>query len=406
MTRFRWATVLALAGLLVVGGMAVAQDRAMTAAEQAALIAGGPVAQDGAQTAAAQAAQARLAEIQANREATISELMGVWAPSRGADQLELALREASARQLLQVSRAESFLEVNKILLGPSAGGPFGEVVANSLGDTDQDYVYTPVEPCRIFDTRNVGGAIPAGGTRDFYVYGGGLDTLQGGNPAGCPAPKGEPRAVHLNVTVVPVGAQGNVRVYPANVATPQASAVNFKLGTNIANALTVQTYYFFGPQEIQVFAGAGAAHVLADVMGYYYNVGAGTGTQTIPDGVETTVIFNSENHDLGADYSTSTGIFTVPATGRYNVACHLVYTSIPAGTSRVNIYLKRNAGDLAITWGDNQADNGIMPRIVSGTWQLTAGDTIRCNAFLQTTGASGSVWGDGSASYFSATQIP
>jgi hypothetical protein len=259
MKRVRWTTVLALAGVLVVGGVAVAQDRVGAV--------GAVVAQDGATAFVDEAAR-----IQADRAGIISELMGMWAPARGAFQLEIALQRASAAKLLQVSRAGSFEEVERILLGATAGAPFGEFVPNALGDTDQDYLYTPVTPCRIFDTRNVGGSIPAGGTRDFYVYGGGLDIIQGGDPAGCPAPKGEPRGVHLNVTVVPVGAQGNIRVYPADAATPNASAVNFKLGTNIANALTVQSFYSLGPEEIQVFAGAGAAHVLADVLGYYYDV--------------------------------------------------------------------------------------------------------------------------------------
>jgi hypothetical protein len=220
---------------------------------------------------AVSAEQARLAGIQADREGTISELLGVWAPAEGADQLEVTLRAATDQELLLVSQATSFDEVERILLGEAARSPVGEFIPNALGDADQDYLYTPVAPCRIFDTRNVGGAIAAGTSREFYVYGPGLNTLQGG-AANCPAPKGEPRGVHLNVTVVPVGAQGNVRVYPANASTPNASAVNFKLGTNIANALTVQSYYSLGPREIEVYAGAGAAHVLADVLGYYYDV--------------------------------------------------------------------------------------------------------------------------------------
>jgi hypothetical protein len=261
MKRFGWVTLLALAGVLVVGGMAVAQERPMTAAERSAEV-----------------ELARLAEIQADREGKIAELVAMWAPRGGAEaeQLEMTLRAAKPAQLLRVSAAESFDAVERILLGAGAGAPFGGVLPNDLGDTSQDYVYTPVTPCRIFDTRNAGGSISAGTTREFYVYGTSTIAAQGGNPSGCAAPQGEPRAVHLNVTVVPVGTQGNVRVYPANVATPGASAVNFKLGTNIANALTVGTYYALGtPREIEVFAGAGDAHVLADVLGYYYNVGPG-----------------------------------------------------------------------------------------------------------------------------------
>jgi hypothetical protein len=262
MTRFRWGVFLAMAGLLGASTV-VAQDSGMAGGGA------GLAAQDVAQSDEA----GRLAEIQANREGTISELTGRWAPVDGASQLEAALRAASARELLLVSQAKSFGEVNRILLGQHAGESFEGFNPNKLGDTNEDYLYTPVTPCRIFDTRNAGGggAIPAGGTRDFYVYGTTDISGQGGNPSGCSAPKGEPRAVHLNVTVVPVGAQGNIRVYPANVATPTASAVNFKLGTNIANALSVGTYYALGPKEIEVFAGAGAAHVLADVLGYYYN---------------------------------------------------------------------------------------------------------------------------------------
>ena len=55
MTRFRWAMLLAITGALVVGGVAVADERA-------------------AALQAAQAEYGRLAEIQANREGTISEL--------------------------------------------------------------------------------------------------------------------------------------------------------------------------------------------------------------------------------------------------------------------------------------------------------------------------------------------
>ena len=80
-------------------------------------------------------------------------------------------------------------------------------------DLEKDYVFTPVKPCRIVDTRLAGGAFVPGETRDFNVYG--SVASQGGDP-NCPSPKGEPRGVHLNVTVVPVSGQGNFRVFPAN----------------------------------------------------------------------------------------------------------------------------------------------------------------------------------------------
>jgi hypothetical protein len=401
MTRCRWGVLLAMAGLLLGAGSAVAQEDTIAAGGV------GRAAVDAGQSEEAR----RLAEIQANRDKTISELMGMWAPHEGAYQLEVALRAASPTQLLQVSQAGSFAEVEKVLLGENARTSLA--FPNALGDTTQDYVFTPVTPCRIFDTRNAGGALAADTARDFYVYGTTDISSQGGNPAGCPAPKGEPRAVHINLTVVPVGDQGNVRVYPQNATTPNASVVNFKLGTNIANALTVGTYYAIGPKEIQVYAAVASAHVIADIMGYYYNVGAGTGvgfmarrtsSQVIPSGTKTTVIFNTADYDLGADYSTSTGVFTAPATGRYNLNCHLLFGAVPAGVTRLNIYLQRNGADFAATWGDNPANNAYVPRMISGTWSFTAGDTVTCNAYVS--GASVSVFQDSGYSYFSAIQVP
>ncbi len=397
MRRFRWMALVAITGLLVGSGLASAQDR-------------GVPGEDHAAATAARAEQARLAAIQANRDRTISELMGMWAPHEGASQLEVALQAASARQLLQVSEAGSFAEVEKVLLGETAGAP--SAVPNTLGDTTQDYVFTPVTPCRIFDTRNAGGAFAANTTREFYVYGPAGDiTPQGGNAAGCPAPagKGEPRAVHIQVSVVPVGSPGNVRVYPANVTTPNTSVISFISGLNFSNALTVGTYVAFGPKEIEVYVGNASAHVIADVMGYYYDaatpsfMASSSADTTVPDFTETTVIFDVEDHDTGADYNNTTGIFTVPETGLYNVSCHLQYGSIPTGTTRVNIYLKRNAGNLAVTFGNNLANDDFLPRMLTGTWQLTAGDAISCNAFLNTPGGSGSV--SSLYSFFSATRV-
>ena len=134
---------------------------------------------------------------------------------------------------------------------------------------DSSLVYTPVQPCRIFDTRNTGGPIAAGTSEDFYVYGDAATMFaQGGNPAGCPAPQGEPIAVHLNITVVPLG-NGHIRVYPKGTALPNASTVNYTAGTNIANAVTLKTTFDPADLDISVYS-SNTANVLADVQGYYY----------------------------------------------------------------------------------------------------------------------------------------
>jgi hypothetical protein len=60
----------------------------------------------------------------------------------------------------------------------------GGLGLNALGDSQADLVYTPVTPCRIIDTRIVGGVIAAGTTTSFLVTGTDLSS-QGGSATGC-----------------------------------------------------------------------------------------------------------------------------------------------------------------------------------------------------------------------------
>jgi len=137
-----------------------------------------------------------------------------------------------------------------------------------------DLVFTAVRPCRIVDTREPGpvsGVFDPGETRDFFVFGTTAISTQGGNPAGCPSPDGEPSAVHINVTAVPQSGGGNFAVFPADVAPPDASLVNYKAGVqNIANAATIKTFVQVSSEEISVINRFGFAHLVIDVLGYYY----------------------------------------------------------------------------------------------------------------------------------------
>jgi hypothetical protein len=141
----------------------------------------------------------------------------------------------------------------------------------SLGDTDKDLVYTPVKPCRIVDTRKAGGKISSGDSRAFYVYGGGAQMIgQGGNPAGCKAPSGEPRAVHINIVAVNSVASGWLTVWPTGTGMPLAGVLNYYPGRTdpISNAFTVKIGAGMA-RDINVYAHK-STHVVSDVMGYYY----------------------------------------------------------------------------------------------------------------------------------------
>jgi len=231
-----------------------------------------------------------LADIVANPEWAVQDILARIIPpdtdSINRYQFEVNLRLADTRTLYQISKTTTYEDAAKILF-PSvteAVGAGGLPVQQAIGDLDEDYVYTAVTPCRIVDTRPYqggsgiipggSGIIPGGSTRDFYVYGDGTTIgSQGGNSSGCASPRGEPRAVHINATVVPQ-ANGFLTVYPANIAqVPAVSLLNYQAGINIANAGIIQTQYAIGPRELRVYAN-GNTHVIIDVLGYFHEVGA------------------------------------------------------------------------------------------------------------------------------------
>ena len=120
-----------------------------------------------------------------------------------------------------------------------------------------DFLYTPVTPCRIVDTRNAGGILSAYSGRDFYVYGSAaMISGQGGKPAGCPAPLGEPRAAHINMVAVDPGGKGNLQAYPKGAGPGAGMTVNYNtIDTNLANAGSVKTSFNTGT-DITVYSGS------------------------------------------------------------------------------------------------------------------------------------------------------
>jgi hypothetical protein len=122
------------------------------------------------------------------------------------------------------------------------------------------YQYHPVSPCRLADTRVSGGAIANNGDRAFKVQ-----NL-------CAIPVGA-AAVSLNVTAVNSSTAGYLTLYPAGVAKPLVSTVNFKGGEIVANGAIVPVGAFgsFPNADLRVFAGlaGGSVHVVLDVTGYF-----------------------------------------------------------------------------------------------------------------------------------------
>jgi hypothetical protein len=241
--------------------------------------------------AANEAAAAALAAVSDNRASIIDGIVAAWeaeAAAMGytegwAAEFTALLQGATDQQLMAIQDAASYEGVRAILQGRDAPVQVDGVVGTTaLGDLNQDLVFTPVVPCRIFDTRFDIYPLPGGnpGSQlDYYVYGSAALLAPQGHTAGtgCAAPKpvgsgetGEPVAIAANFTVVPYG-KGHIRVWPFAAPQPNASFLNYNstVNSNLANAGIVATCYACG-LDLSVSTWFGSADSLADVMGYFY----------------------------------------------------------------------------------------------------------------------------------------
>jgi hypothetical protein len=101
-------------------------------------------------------------------------------------------------------------------------------------------VYVPITPCRIVDTRQIGGAFGAGQQMGFWAWAEGADNYLpfGGNPTNCGIP-GEATAVHVNFTIVSPKGNGFLRAWPNSLLEPNATLFAWDAGFGAANAATI-----------------------------------------------------------------------------------------------------------------------------------------------------------------------
>lgn len=191
----------------------------------------------------------------------------------------------------------------------------GKVSTKALGGN----VFIPIVPCRLVDTRLVGGPIAAGTTRNFFYYTNtaafNFGTFQGGaaGAAGtvCPGtffPDNAPQftAVAMTVTVVSPTAAGNFIIWGGASPIPTASALNWTgPGEILANTTVVPGGGRSGSGPggglldfaVNYNGPTGSAQLVADVVGYYVSNTAqvldcitvqldGVGTANVPNNTE------------------------------------------------------------------------------------------------------------------------
>jgi hypothetical protein len=193
---------------------------------------------------------------------------------RGAAEETVLQSELAMRRRFDASYRARIIE--RFAAGRPSSLIAPERIKNSLGDTDSDLVYTPVTPCRAFDTRTAGGALGPGGLpRSFVVAGTDGFEAQGGKAGGCGVPLGPATAVVLNLVAVDPSGMGHLRAWPADgspLVPPMASVLNFGnvSGLNaLANGIVLPICAGPCASDLWIQAYGSSTHVVGDVLGYF-----------------------------------------------------------------------------------------------------------------------------------------
>ncbi len=182
-------------------------------------------------------------------EGAVSELAGVGHRVADSDVIDLMARASSK--------------------AASNGGRVAAAADKALGALTNDLVYTPIQPCRIIDTRSTAaGAIAANSTRNFLAINASSFTSQGGSGTNCGTLGLNATAVAINLTAVTPAIAGYATAYPYGTTRPLASSVNYTAGAIVNNALIVQIPNPLGSFDFTIYTYA-QSHYVADIVGYF-----------------------------------------------------------------------------------------------------------------------------------------
>lgn len=307
----------------------------------------------------------------------------------------VARQEAAGKQLDRAFRAhvtsdlasrplEELLAIQKgagLVPGPQVLG----------GSSAADLVYTPVAPCRIIDTRVVGGPIAAGAQRSFYAAVNNYST-QGGSATTCGIPFGPATAVVVNVVAVNPAAAGDLRAFAFGGTLPTASIINYaKVNDvtsggllNIANAFTLKicdpAVVTCPTSDFTIQADTSATQVVMDVLGFYRKV----------DSTMTDSVFSPVGIVAGNNFFFPAATYTPPQNQKCTVAeTWSAFLSAPytTGTSYTQVAIETAGTPAALSTGayvfhDAVGTGGSANAVVS----VTAGTAYRFGCFLSAAG--------------------
>jgi hypothetical protein len=183
------------------------------------------------------------------------------------EQLSNALFALRADRLFAVTLAGDAEAVEAVLAEAKREAVRPRAAAKALGDATADLTYTPLNPCRILDTRaTAAGPLAPNVTRTFDGYSTNF-AEQGGTTSGCGIPNGV-AALAMNVYAVNPTNLGFIKVWPANGAEPDVSTVNYQPGIT---AIATGTLVPVDQASSNRFTAKSPAAVdfVADAVGYF-----------------------------------------------------------------------------------------------------------------------------------------
>lgn len=185
-----------------------------------------------------------------------------------------------ADQLMAASLAGSLEGLRDVLarsIVRDADAAVARTRGKALGDLDADLTYTPVVPCRILDTRIVGGPLQPDMARIFDGYAPNF-AVQGGSSSGCGIPAGVP-VLALNVYAVNPTNTGFIKVWAFGTSEPAVSTVNSQVGiTAIATGTLVPVDRLSSNRFVAKCPTV--VDFVADVVGFFRSPGPVSGDVT------------------------------------------------------------------------------------------------------------------------------
>lgn len=107
------------------------------------------------------------------------------------------------------------------------------------------------------------------------------------------------------------------------------------------------------------------------------NASYNTSTSTFANSASTTLVCTNKLYDSHAAFNTSTGVYTVPVSGKYRVTSSWAATGTSNANTAIQAFINRNGSSVSSSyqWG-SAATNGVLSAQIADTITCSAGDTL------------------------------